>query len=415
MVGDVGGARKTEPKSKEDSSENGLETRPWSELGQDILASIMDRLYLLERVRLGAVCRGWHLQHNDGVQPNMDKLPWTMEYDWSLPSPKSLIPCRSICKLYEPQPHKREQPYNVETEGREGWKHFFNARICACRDSWVLFSKAEKSRSQGNYFLFFFFNPFTNTLILIDPVLKSSSSSPPSELVTFSSAPTSPDCFVFVPCVGRRNKISISTYSQADKSWTSHPVVGYHQMGSAMAVCYMKGTFYCLFSRNHLVAFNVDAQQLSVVKTTRPPMRSLDPDSNSQKYYLLESDGNLVLVHLLIPYTIPHRLTTMHKLYAFRMDWEAEEWVIITSMGGAAMFLGETSFCLSAGGETDTIANRIYYYHDHMVMYQKLDLDSKYLWRSDGEESAEEHVYRCCDDDVKTIWIQPPPCHSTLL
>ena len=41
-----------------------------------------------------------------------------------------------------------------------------------------------------------------------------------------------------------------------------------------------------------------------------------------------------------------------------------------------AMFLGETSFCVSTGGETEIIANRVDYQHDGVPEFQTLDLCS---------------------------------------
>ena len=101
--------RNPEHKNVEESHMDEIETRPWSDLPQDLslpqdlIVSIMERLFVADRVRLCAVCKDWHLQPNREIKA-IDKLPWTMEYKWW--NPKS-ISFWSVCKLYEPLHHNR--------------------------------------------------------------------------------------------------------------------------------------------------------------------------------------------------------------------------------------------------------------------------------------------------------------------
>ncbi|KAL6324176.1 hypothetical protein AAG906_006447 [Vitis piasezkii] len=124
----------------------------------------------------------------------------------------------------------------------------------------------------------------------------------------------------------------------ADKTWKTHDLAANdHPLGALKAVGYMEGTFYCHFSSFHLEAFNIAGQELSLVMTTCPALDHLD---DSLFNYLLE-------------------VTCLNVM---------ENW--------RAMFLGETSFCVSAGGETEIIANRVDYQHDGVPEFQTLDLCS---------------------------------------
>ncbi|RVW53243.1 hypothetical protein CK203_091651 [Vitis vinifera] len=117
--------------------------------------------------------------------------------------------------------------------------------------------------------------------------------------------------------------------SHADKTWKTHDLAANdHPVGALKAVGYVEGTFYCHFSSFHLEAFNIAGQELSLVMTTCPALDHLDDSLFND----LSRKG--------------------------------------------AMFLGETSFCVSAGGETEIIANRVDYQHDGVPEFQTLDLCS---------------------------------------
>ncbi|KAJ9682071.1 hypothetical protein PVL29_018116 [Vitis rotundifolia] len=394
--------RNPERKNVEESHMDEIETRPWSDLPQDLIVSIMERLYVADRVRLRAVCKGWHLQPNRGIKA-IDKLPWTMEYKWRNPKSMSFW---SVCKLYEPLHHNRRLSYMVEKDRIRGRKNFANAEVRASRYSWVLFYKDDCWEGK-----FFFFNPFTKEVIFL-PILES----PVSEFATFSLAPTSPDCFVFVPYLRNCNKISINIYSHADKTWKTHDLVANdHPLGTLKAVGYMEGTFYCHFCSFQLAAFNIADQEVSLVMTTCPALDHLDDSLfyYLSRSYLLECDGDLLLVYLL------ESFLCWHQLYVLKLDWSRNEWVRVSRLGGRAMFLGETSFCVSAGGETEIIANRIYYHHDGVPEFQTLDLCSFDEYDSQGHdyltwekekkgEAGNAKIYGCCRKSLKTIWIQPP-------
>ena len=88
------------------------------------------------------------------------------------------------------------------------------------------------------------------------------------------------------------------------------------------------------------------------------------------------------------------------------------------------MFLGHASYCVSAGGETETIANRIYYYNGGVPSFQTLDgyehdypnpdpvpdpdADSSTLHKDKNRQVEKAKIYGCCRKSQKITLIQPP-------
>ena len=393
--------RNSEYKKKGDKK-----TKSWSDLPEELIVSIMECLYVADRIRFRAVCKNWSVKSARVVVKTIDKLPWTMVYKWR--NPKSWSNPRSFCKLYEPRRHNRKLSYVVEIGRINGRRNFVSAEVYASRDGWVLLYESYKRK-------LFFFNPFTKEVIYLPPM-----SSSEVALATFSSAPVSLNCFVFIPSY-RVGKFHAELYSHADKAWKTYNLITDidHRVGVLNAVCYMKGTFYCHFDSFHLAAFDMMAgqeQQPSIVMTTHPP---LDTDSWSWEYiwprYLLECDGDFFLVNI----SSSHR-----KLCVLKLDWERKEWVRVSSLEGRAMFLGHASYCVSAGGETETIANRIYYYNGGVPSFLTLDgyehdypnpdpdpdpdADSSTLHKDKNRQVEKAKIYGCCRKSQKITWIQPP-------
>ncbi|KAL6311673.1 hypothetical protein AAG906_007399 [Vitis piasezkii] len=171
------------------SSECGTKIRPWSDLLPDILRLIVQRLYLGDRIRFQAVCKGWlHLPITD-IQP-IEELPWIMNY--------AFTPTSSVCALFEPS---RRQPHidRSKSDLRKRSKLFL-AKVSASRAGWVLFSKRLRSLKE----------------IISPPNLKWPYC---NEVATFSSAPTSSDCVFFVPHHYKDGRVFISTYSIGNIEW----------------------------------------------------------------------------------------------------------------------------------------------------------------------------------------------------
>ena len=148
-----------------------------SDLPEDLIVSIMESLYMADRIRFRAVCKKWSVQSS-----YLAKLPWVIEYKWQ--NPELWSNSSSFCRLYEPL-HNRKLPYIVEKGRIKGRRSFVNAKVYASLDGWVLLDKDCGGR-------LFFFNPFNKKVIYL-PCLDSDG----FEFATFSSAPDSPTCFVF--------------------------------------------------------------------------------------------------------------------------------------------------------------------------------------------------------------------------
>ena len=99
--------RNSEYKKKGDKK-----TKSWSDLPGELIVSIMECLYVADRIRFRAVCKNWSVKSARVVVKTNDKLPWTMVYKWR--NPKSWSNPRSFCKLYEPRRHNRKLSYVVE-------------------------------------------------------------------------------------------------------------------------------------------------------------------------------------------------------------------------------------------------------------------------------------------------------------
>ncbi|RVW53250.1 F-box/kelch-repeat protein [Vitis vinifera] len=262
--------------------------RPWSNLPDEILVMLFKRLlHICDRIRFRAVCKGWRLPVRliQGLFP-IPKLPWTMEYMWKKTTDSNRT--SSICKLREPDLHQgssASRSYIVENGMMEGRSNFVDAEACASRDGWVLFSKEEGKGS----LLFFFFSPFTKAVISL-PHLES----PGFEVATFSSAPTFPDCVVFVTHPPESGKISISICRPCgdDRTWNGSIFRVPEFFDSVESVAYMGGSFYCHFGCFYrMTSFNAATKKWSegelLLAYAAKDRYSLYPGEYDDEWFLL--------------------------------------------------------------------------------------------------------------------------------
>lgn len=389
----------------------GRRRRAWSDLPEDILVSLMERHYVADRKRFRAVCKNWNAiikSTTDYAIDRIDKLPWTMEYKWRNPDSKSND--RSSCKLYEPIfHHNRTLSYFVEDGRIYGRKSFVDPRVHASRDGWVLFEKVGRPN-------LFFFNPFTRKVINLPHHGPSSVST-----ATFTSAPDSPDsnCFVFVSYTDSL-EFCVQLYSHADKTWKKNT---YHTSLDngilSRDTCYVEeeggGKFYCILESFQLWIFDVnnfDQEPTIIITTTYQPFKD-------SIHNIFECDGDFFLVFYLgSPRVLP----------VLKLDQERKEWVRVSSLEGRAMFLGKISLCISAGGETERIANRVYSYQKGVLCFKTLNgsedvdddgNDTGSVSSNDEDDDStlsllgwkrerKARIYGCCMDEREIIWIRPP-------
>ncbi|KAL6324339.1 hypothetical protein AAG906_012585 [Vitis piasezkii] len=237
------------------SSKCGTKIRPWSDLLPDILRLIVQRLYLGDRIRFQAVCKGWlHLPITD-IQP-IEELPWIMNY--------AFTPTSSVCALFEPS--RRLLHIDRSKSDLRKRSKLFLAKVCASRAGWVLFSK--KAKEPAKFTSYFVYNPLSKEIISL-PNLKWPHC---NDVATFSSAPTSSDFF-------------ISTYSIGNIEWKTLEFSASNRPIQASGVVYLDGSFYIFTVQSmvgELTCFNIATQEckslmryLSWINFPRPPSHFL--------------------------------------------------------------------------------------------------------------------------------------------
>ena len=319
----------------------------WCDLPQDIVQVIVEKLYVVDRIRFRAVCKNWFLASiHDDIQP-VNKLPWIMNFRFT--------EIDRVCMLFEPfcrQPYIIEDKINIIDDKMETIN--YHATACASRSGWVLFNGDNdillRTRSYHLY------NVLTRKVIKLPDL---TSQTYPTDFAAFSSVPTSTDCVFFTPLHFRDHKIRICTYSIGDESWKTHAFScpgGW--IYSADSVVYMDGSFYCFSRQGLLSSFNVDTGEWKPLTSINSPKpiwwMSIPGYRYTCKRYFLEYGGRLILAYMKNDWGVCE---------IFRFDWRDRVWVKIESLEGGALFLGRHRIGLGvpAGENTKMIANRVYY------------------------------------------------------
>nr|CAN61398.1 hypothetical protein VITISV_031827 [Vitis vinifera] len=299
------------------SSKCGTKIRPWSDLLPDILRLIVQRLYLGDRIRFQAVCKGWlHLPITD-IQP-IEELPWIMNY--------AFTPTSSVCALFEPSrrlPHINRSKSDLRKPSK-----LFLAKVCASRAGWALFSK--KAKEPVKFTSYFVYNPLSKEIISL-PNLKWPYC---NDVATFSSAPTSSDCVFFVPHHYKDGRVFISTYSIGNIEWKTWEFSASHRPIQSSGVVYLDGRQSMV---GELTCFNIATQEckslkryLSWINFPRPPSHFLVYGGHLCVVYLRNSDAGK-----------PPQCTI------FKFDWLNKAWIEMESLEGE---------------QTRMIANGVYYF-----------------------------------------------------
>ncbi|KAL6324311.1 hypothetical protein AAG906_012557 [Vitis piasezkii] len=307
------------------------ESRLWSVLPQDILRLIVERLSLVDLIRLRAVCKDWLLAPIHDRQP-IHNLPWIMNYQFTLTKDKHVI----LGKMGLP-PGRTTLPY---------------ATVCASRSGWVLFTK----QIEYQFFKRVVKDMAGNVRVTSYLMAPEHQTLFRDYAATFSSIPTSPDCVFFVSHPSTSDQIFISTHSIGDKSWKTHTFTCPNASSySAESVVYMEGSFYCFSERGLLASFNIATQEW------RPLVSIMwDMPLWPRERYFLEYGGRLIIVFM-----ENESKYSGTECDIFRFDWLDRVWVKMESLEGGAIFLGNPCFGVSAGEKTKMVANRVYYFLWH--------------------------------------------------
>ncbi|KAK3014565.1 hypothetical protein RJ639_010179 [Escallonia herrerae] len=335
-----------EPNTKESKKpdlmvESEEEFRPWSNLPDDILRQLIEKLYPVDRVRFCAVCRNWQIPIK-GIQ-SVDKFPWLMTYLQFILYDEHTFEYTLADPIY----HKS---YTVrEKSERERFYH-----VHASKFGWLLLRDEQRSEEDTTCFLFF--TPFDKKFIEL-PVLTSSGYD--VGVATFSSSPACSDCTVVAiggkPCMGDENYIVISTYRSGDENWSSKKFCG-QIFEPVKDVAYSRGKVYCSISYGLVLgAYDVaDKTWILLVDLRHEGFGDERLDSYRIRNHLIESDGEILLaIH-------PNK----RDWRVYRFDFSRGTWVVKQSLSNRALFLGVKSFSFAAasGGDTRDIADMIYYH-----------------------------------------------------
>ncbi|KAK3031594.1 hypothetical protein RJ639_035600 [Escallonia herrerae] len=416
-----------EPNTKESKKpdlmvESEEEFRPWSNLPDDILRQLIEKLYPVDRVRFCAVCRNWRVPIK-GIQ-SVDKFPWLMTYLQFILYDEHTFEYTLADPVYR-------KSYTVrEKSERERFYH-----VHASKFGWLLLRDEQRSEETTTCFLLF--TPFDKKFIEL-PELPSSGYD--LGVATFSSSPACSDCTVVAiggkSYVGEENYIVISTYRSRDETWSSKKFCG-QIFEPVKDVAYSRGKVYCSISYGLVLgAYDVaDKTWNLLVHLRHDGFGDVLLDSYRITNHLIESDGEILLAI--------HPNERDWRVYGF--DISKATWVVKQSLGNRALFLGATSLSLAAasGGDTRDIADMIYYHEldksvgfsltksssvremrereraqmaiveydeDDGVMNgdDETDYDHGSLNQGGGNEDEKQLFGWCASGVMNRIWIQPP-------
>ncbi|KAJ4701110.1 F-box protein [Melia azedarach] len=235
----------------------------WSDLPEDIICLILNRLHYIDQIRFRAVCKGWReLADGRGVK-SLDKLPWMMTIGDSINS----------YYLFDPSEKRK---YTIRNSMLN------DARVLASKQGWVLFTEETITTDA-----LFFYTPFTDQIIRLP---KLNINLPTYYATTFTTSPVSPNCEIFTAIIIDK-KIIISMCKPGDKRWKEFvfPAGAYELIDD---IEYLHGIIYC--SLDHAAA-------IGAFNTRRKCWKVLHPAPLYRGRYmeiawvdLIECNGNLL-------------------------------------------------------------------------------------------------------------------------
>ena len=404
--------------------------RPWSDLLEELLRLVAERLSARDRIRFRAVCKNWALSLIQNE--NIPKLPWVVYYR-SLPHPITWC-------FFEP---RRKVPYIIE--GKRWW---INGSASASRCGWMLFSERIERRNNYGYNAMdpshrhYIYHPLSKKIIslpMLELILQEQevqdwefesvptlSSFNTICVATFSSSsyPTSPPhCCVFIVSITKTTGkyFFVSTYSIRDETWITyhdHPnPYFFHVDDHVNAMAYAEGTVYCYHQSGGLSSFHIATQKWKLLCNKRPSIKYMDHNDMDFIAY----DGHLHLVYL------KRRSSGASLCSIFKYDWSDKAWKKMKSLEGGAIFFGKPSFGIPAGKQTKMVANRVYYFPFHgsspkFLVYgasegeeEKSELslsDNKIYYQSESWPKEIANTFgaiKQCNPIKHCVWMDPPP------
>ncbi|KAK8712055.1 hypothetical protein V6N13_147307 [Hibiscus sabdariffa] len=311
----------------------------WSDIHCDIVECIIRYLCLEDRIRIRAVCKAWSVssRHIPAIAA-ADKFPWALkEFYWQYGDFRLLDPFSGEYVREKIVGGKECMVSCVEKLfGRSST--FFRATPYASVYGWVLF-RSYLDFGPLPQTLLFLYSPFTSEVIKL-PELKEH----PIPMATFSLNATSPKCVVFLLASdGHKNYVKFC--SPGDISWKSFELHSGIKASHALSAIYANGVFYCFFHHGQLVAFNVELEEWTILS---------DPSGS------LFVRGNLVMIDADLC------VFNQYDFKLFKFDFLEKHWVYKKDLNKHALFVGCSSFCVPAVGETSDLADTIVSYEKNV-------------------------------------------------
>ncbi|KAL5786618.1 hypothetical protein ACOSQ2_009010 [Xanthoceras sorbifolium] len=356
----------------------GVTKDSWCDLPADVLNIILEQLLYVEQIQFQSVCKNWRSNTNP-LKHAADKLPWVM----SLLFPSS----NSLFYLYDPS---QKRKYILDNEILIG------AKVHASKHGWLLLSRINHGRMSSSFLLY---TPFTHKIIR----LPESHIMNDDSMGTFSTAPTSPDCLIFLLTVGCR-KLYVSTCRLGNKIMKIWRTVSFDgdQYGKVDSLAFVGGVYYCLFSNNVMGSFKVDLEDWKIHPHPVPPTATYHKNEWIENCLIESHDGNLLVA-----------CWSLTSLQIFRYDQSEMKWFKVEKLGNRMLFLGVTSMLLPADEEASKLANTI---HEagHYGNSFNFGLCLCYFYEPPRGRflgnKEKIRIYDWIDNEYlkKKIWIQPP-------
>ncbi|XP_077223897.1 F-box protein SKIP23-like isoform X2 [Tasmannia lanceolata] len=324
----------------------------WSEIPNELLEMVVDRLPLIDHIRFGAVCSSWY----QVTKENHHRL------DFQDQLPLMIIPDKERNETRGFYSITKNKVYNIQLP------EFHGKWCCVSSKGWVV-----TIDESGNVHLL---NPFTSTQIQLPSLNRfpdnqhSTNPEVPRNYryivkTVLSANPISTQDYIVATIVTYDWKLSF--YKPGDEKWTTINNEWIHYED----VIYYKDKFYAITNHNAVVTCDfasIDNPKFTVIT---PPF-----EGGIDRRYLVESSGKLLKVERFCEWNPDYELDRDGNVvqpcpeWVCRTDWfdvfeldeVTREWILIESLGDEMLFVGySNSFSLSASDFPQGKGNCIYF------------------------------------------------------
>ncbi|PIA61495.1 hypothetical protein AQUCO_00300776v1 [Aquilegia coerulea] len=388
------------------------EERPWANLHEALMESIMKKLYFCDHIRLRAVCKGWRSMYR--VAPKQQP-PWMMIFNNK--EDNSEEENRFCYTLHDPVYNKFYSiAHNLEFLKAK------NLNILACKRGWLLVSEYK----HGRYSLVLH-NPFIKSPDNIIELPELNHARLNIDVAAFSTTPTSSDCVFFTLQETSLDNVCISTCRLEDEEWitqnfqipyTFYPyyedqlsyqnrwkVAGRSPSRFISSVVYSEGKFYCQTYDHRLTMFTVAEHDWKL------KYAPLFFRGNLEVSLAKSEEGDILKIELIRLRDSEDPLIKVdcqeltHYTYISRLDPECSTWETVDGgFTGKLLFIGSCNVSISANAVRNRRfgENKTYAFWGNMNK-QHFKICSKYRCppysRNNDFHPEEGH---------RMIWIEPP-------